>query len=156
MLPALRRAVSGLEPALDTQVELTGAESLRDPEPERILDALGRSDVLQPSQNLGSPPHVAIGNFRARFLALYDRRTELVWDTAPNRALRHVLQAAARRLGAIGTDDARELRSHYVSLAASRSLGAVGPMRATDLLHRSLRAARYRCVLQLHRVLLGR
>jgi hypothetical protein len=153
MLPSLRRAVAGLEPALDTRTELTGADRIQDPDPSRILDVLERGSSMQPSQDLASPPHVVVGAFQARFLALYDRRTELVWDTAPNRALRHVLQSAARHLAAIGTPDSLELRAHFTSLAATEGLQQVGRMRTTDLLHRSLRAARYRCVLRLHRML---
>mgnify|MGYP006928179203 CR=1 FL=1 len=156
MLPALRRAVAGLEPALDTHTELTSAEQLRDPEPGRILDVLERTGALQPSQDLASPPHIVSGGFQARFLALYDRRTELVWDTAPNRALRHVLLAAARHLARLGTAEAMATRAHFTSLAASQALRNVGRMRTTDLLHRSLRAARYRCVLKVHRLLSAR
>lgn len=153
MLPAVRRAVSALEPALDSVEELTPADRVQDPDPSRVLDLLHRPELIQPTQDLKSPAHLKAGRFQGRFLSVYDRRMELVWDTAPNRALRHVLLAAARRLGQEGGREARTLRSHYASLAGHDGMSGVGPMRATDLLHRSLRAARYRCVLKLHRLL---
>jgi hypothetical protein len=153
VLPGLRRVVDGLEGALDVVEELTDVAYARDPVPHRMVETLSHPHRLLPVQDLSSPAHIRAGDFAVRLLSVVDRRTVLVWDTAPNRALLHGLRAAVRRLAAAGTPAAQRLRVHYASLTAAPGLKEAGAMRPTDLLHRSLRAARYRPVLTLHRLL---
>lgn len=169
LLEPLSRLARSLERDLVAVERAYPIHEVRQPLMERLSEAWSQPGRLHPVRDAFNTPHLRTRPWASlseaeraqrpvvgfRILALSERRAQASLDTAPNRVLAHGLHQAARRLEgwmrqgsaldpslASRTQQARDrLRAIQARAFAEQRPGA---MRPADLLHRSLRGARYR------------